>query len=102
VRPSRPYVPPPTYRPGQIRPSTYHRIHRPVFVYPRGYSYRRYRTGLYLPSLFRSSHYYFNDYYALGIGAPPHGYVWVRYGPDLLLIQRRTGRIVDIIYGAFY
>ncbi|HMI41257.1 MAG TPA: RcnB family protein [Sphingomicrobium sp.] len=93
---------PPTYRPGQTRPSTFRRIHRPVFHYPRGYSYRRWRTGLFLPSLFFSNQYYFNDYYALGIGPPPRGYVWVRYGPDLLLIQRRTGRIVDVIYGAFY
>ena len=55
-----------------------------------------------MPRLFLSNQYYFYDYYALGIGQAPRGYVWVRYGPDLLLIQRRTGRIVDVIYGAFY
>jgi len=26
----------------------------------------------------------------------------VRYGPDLLMVSIRTGRIADVIYGAFY
>ena len=30
------------------------------------------------------------------------GYRWVRYGPDLLLVQLGTGYIADTIYGAFY
>jgi Ni/Co efflux regulator RcnB len=91
----------PTFRPG-TRPSTFHRINVSPFRYPRGYRYRRFRAGLFLPRLFLSSAYFFNDYYDLGIGPPPRGYVWVRYGPDLLLVSRRTGRIVDVIYGAFY
>jgi Ni/Co efflux regulator RcnB len=59
-------------------------------------------VGLLLPSLFLSSAYYYNDYDALGIGPPPPGYHWVRYGPDLLLVQYGTRRIADVIYGAFY
>jgi Ni/Co efflux regulator RcnB len=107
VRPNRPSgrppsVRPPTYRPGQTRPSTFHRIRVGAFHYPRGYRYRRFRIGLILPALFLSRAYFFNDYYTLGIGPPPPGYVWVRYGPDLLLVNRYTGRIVDVIYGAFY
>jgi Ni/Co efflux regulator RcnB len=35
------------------------------------------------------------------VGRPPKGYRWVRYGPDLLLVNVRTGRISDVIYGAF-
>ncbi len=38
----------------------------------------------------------------MGLEAPPPGCVWVRYGPDLLLVQRYSGQIVDVIYGAFY
>ncbi|WP_231636068.1 RcnB family protein [Novosphingobium sp. ST904] len=34
--------------------------------------------------------------------AAPPGYYWVRYGPDLLLVDRRTRRVVDVIYSAFY
>jgi len=37
----------------------------------------------------------------LGVGAPPRGYRWVRYGPDLLLVRSRDRKIVDVIYGAF-
>jgi len=55
-----------------------------------------------LPSLFLTSAYIYQDYWHLGIGAPPPGYYWVRYGPDLLLVDRRTRRIADVIYGAFY
>jgi Ni/Co efflux regulator RcnB len=91
-----------TYRPGTLRTSRFHPIQRPEFRYPRGYSYQRWSIGSLLPSLFLSNNYYFNDYAALGVGAPPYGYHWVRYGPDLLLVQNGTRRIVDVIYGAFY
>jgi Ni/Co efflux regulator RcnB len=92
----------PTYRPGH-RPSTYHRIHTTtVFRYPRGYHYRRWGIGLILPRIFLSNYYYWPNWAALGLGPPPPGYVWVRYGPDLLLVNRYTGRIADVIYGAFY
>ena len=91
----------PTYRPGH-RPSSFHRIRVSSFHYPRGYSYRRWRTGSILPRLFLSSLYYWTDWAALGLGPPSPGYVWVRYGPDLLLVNRYNGRIADVIYGAFY
>lgn len=90
-----------TYRIGN-RSTTFHRIRAQSFRYPRGYHYRRFSTGSILPSLFLSSLYFWNDYGALGLGAPPRGYVWVRYGPDLLLVNRYNGRIADVIYGAFY
>lgn len=89
------------YRIGH-RPSTFRRIRATTFRYPRGFRYRRFRTGSILPRLFLSSLYFFNDYSLLGLGPPPRGYVWVRYGPDLLLVNRYNGRIVDVIYGAFY
>lgn len=103
IRPSRPTSRETTrvYRPGH-RPSSYHRIRAPAFRYPRGYSYRHWRTGSILPRLFLSSIYYWTDWAALGLLPPPPGYVWVRFGPDLLLVNRYTGRIADVIYGAFY
>jgi Ni/Co efflux regulator RcnB len=91
----------PVYRPGH-RPATFHRIQAQAFSYPRGYRYRRFRNGSILPRLFLSSLYFWTDWAALGVGPPPPGYVWVRYGPDLLLVNRYTGRIADVIYGAFY
>jgi Ni/Co efflux regulator RcnB len=78
----------------QIRGSNYN--------YPSGYGYRRWGIGQNLPLLFLTEAYFFNDYAGYGFGAPPYGYVWVRYGPDLLLVSRRTGRVSQVIYGAFY
>lgn len=101
-RPNRPNRPGrPVYQPGH-RPPTFHRIRGPVFHYPRGYRYRRWVIGAILPHIFLSNYYYWTDWSALGLLPPPPGYVWVRYGPDLLLVNRYTGRVADVIYGAFY
>jgi Ni/Co efflux regulator RcnB len=97
----RPPAPPP-YRPGQPRPPQYRPIHRPPYVYPHGYAYRRWRVGLTLPLLFLGGSYIFHDYATLYLGPPPPGYYWVRYGPDLLLVRASNGYIADVIYGAFY
>ncbi|AYJ87981.1 hypothetical protein D3Y57_13365 [Sphingomonas paeninsulae] len=102
-RPVRPIVGPNRpHRPGAGRPPNFRPIHGPSFSYPRGYRYRRWSVGLILPSLFLSSAYYYSNYASLGVGPPPPGYRWVRYGPDLLLVQHGSGRIADVIYGAFY
>ena len=77
-------------------------INRGDYRYPSGYGYRRWNDGQVLPFLFLTQSYFFNDYANYGFGPPPYGYVWVRYGPDLLLVSRRTGRIRDVIYGVFY
>lgn len=100
-RPGRPSIQPVPSRPGH-RPPNFRPIHRPGFHYPRGYHYRRWSVGLILPSIFLSNYYYFNDWAELGAYPPPPGYIWVRYGPDLLLVNRYNGRIRDVIYGAFY
>ena len=100
--PPRPQPRPPVHRPGSGRPPNFHPVHGPAYRYPHGYNYRRWSIGLFLPSVFLSSYYYYDGRLPLGVGAPPPGYRWVRYGPDLLLVQIGTRRIVDVIYGAFY
>lgn len=92
----------PPHRPGAGRPPSFRPIRGPIFRYPRGYRYRRWAIGLILPRLFLSNSYYYDNWAPLGVGAPPRGYRWVRYGPDLLLVRGRDARIVDVIYGAFY
>ncbi|MBO9525889.1 MAG: RcnB family protein [Sphingobium yanoikuyae] len=99
VQPPRPGQP---HRPGAGRPPNFRPIPGPAFRYPHGYRYRRWTVGLFLPAVFFSSYYYYNDYWRLGLGAPPYGYRWVRYGPDLLLVEVRSRRVVDVVYGAFY
>lgn len=98
----RPPVPNGPYRPGGGRPPNFRPVPGPRWRYPPGYNYRRWNPGLILPSIFLSSAYFYDDYWRMGLAGPPYGYRWVRYGPDLLLVEIRTGRIVDVIYGAFY
>ncbi|WIA54976.1 RcnB family protein [Sphingobium sp. WTD-1] len=100
--PGRPGDYRPPHHPGAGRPPNFRPIPGPAFRYPHGYRYRRWTVGLFLPAVFFSSYYYYNDYWRLGLGAPPYGYRWVRYGPDLLLVEVRSRRVVDVVYGAFY
>jgi Ni/Co efflux regulator RcnB len=78
------------------------RVHLSPFVYPNGWAYRRWGIGLALPALFLAPAYYYADWAALGLAAPEPGFQWVRYGPDLLLVNVSTGEVVDAVYGAFY
>ena len=77
-------------------------IRGPAFHYPDGFSYRVWTTGAILPHVFLSDPYFYDSYATLGLGAPPPGYRWVRYGTDLLLVNVTTGRIADVVDGVFY
>jgi Ni/Co efflux regulator RcnB len=52
--------------------------------------------------VFLASSYYYDDYAALGLAPPPPGYRWVRYGPDILMVNVVTGRVADSVDGVFY
>lgn len=109
-RPGGPQIKPPRPLPGHARPpQNGHRpgFHRPPhyrpnpYRYPHGYAYRRWHVGLILPSILFSSSYYFDDYHLFGLYSPPLYYRWIRYGPDLLLVNTRNGHVRDVHYGAF-
>lgn len=81
---------------------TYHgrpfnRVHLAPFVYPNGWAYRRWAVGAVLPPLFLAPAYYYTDWATLGLEAPQPGFQWVRYGPDLLLVNVATGAVVDVV-----
>jgi Nickel/cobalt transporter regulator len=78
------------------------RVHLAPFVYPGGWGYRRWGIGMALPALFLAPAYYYADWAAMGLAPPEPGFQWVRYGPDLLLVNVSTGQVVDVVYGAFY
>ena len=78
------------------------RIHAAPYAYPSGWAYRRWAAGAILPPLFLAPAFYYADWAALGVAAPDPGFQWVRYGPDLVLVNVTTGEIVDVVYGAFY
>jgi hypothetical protein len=78
------------------------RVHLAPFVYPAGWGYRRWAVGAILPPLFLAPAYYYADWATLGLDPPQPGFQWVRYGPDLLLVNVTTGAVVDTVYGVFY
>lgn len=71
------------------------------YTYPRGYRSQSWRIGYRLPSVFFASDWYVDwRYYRLA--APPWGCRWLRVDGDLLLVDERSGEIVDVLYGFFY
>jgi Ni/Co efflux regulator RcnB len=78
------------------------RVHGPAYVYPNGWHYRRWPIGSHLPVVFLAPPYFYADYGAVGLVAPGPGLAWVRFGPDLLLVNLQTGIVVDVVYGALY
>jgi hypothetical protein len=80
----------------------FNRVHINPFIYPSGWAYRQWAVGAFLPPLFLAPSYYYPDWAALGLPPPPPGDQWVRYGPDLLLVDASTGQVVDVVNGVFY
>ncbi|HEX4411479.1 MAG TPA: RcnB family protein [Xanthobacteraceae bacterium] len=78
------------------------RMHVNPFIYPQGWGYRRWAIGAALPPLFLARDYWYADWASLGLAPPPPGTEWVRYGPDLLLVDVSTGQVLDTVYDAFY
>jgi hypothetical protein len=77
-------------------------FHAAPFYYPGGWGYRRWAIGQFLPGLFLNQGYFIGNWAAYGLGPPPPGLQWVRYGPDALLVNVYTGQVVDTVYGVFW
>ena len=77
---------------------SFNRVQVAPFIYPRGWGYRRWAVGVALPPVFLVPDYYYTDWATLGLEPPPPGFQWVRYGPDLLLVnveEDARGRALD-------
>lgn len=85
----RTYTAPRRYRAGTYRP-------------PAGYHYQHWSYGQRLPTAYFARNYWLLDWATYGLISPPYGYVWVRVGPDALLIDQYTGEVVQVSYNAFY
>jgi Ni/Co efflux regulator RcnB len=110
-KPSKPFKPgkpgwgkprPPSGKQFWHRGTWFGRIRGPAFVYPHGQHYRRWHIGSRFPLAWLLAQYFYDNYAVFGLEAPPPGYRWVRYGPDLLLVNVRTGEVEDVVYGVFY
>lgn len=70
--------------------------------YGYGYGYNRFSIGIYLNSLFYSSNHWINDPWSYRLPESTWPYRWVRYYDDVLLVDVRSGYVVDAIYGFFW
>jgi len=72
-----------------------------AFIWPVGYYYDDMPVGGYLPPPLWGPDNFIEDYGYYGVDAPPPNYSWIRYGPDLLLINLDNGQIAREIRGVF-
>jgi Ni/Co efflux regulator RcnB len=65
----------------------------------RNWSYRPVTVGYRLQPSFYGSRYYITDYSMYHLQAPHGRWLrWIRYGNDLLLVNVRTGRVMDVVH----
>jgi hypothetical protein len=81
---------------------SYYRQPRYFDPYGSRFGYRSFGIGIYLDSLFYGSRYWINDPYSYRLPDAPYGYRWVRYYDDVLLVDLRSGYVVDKIRDFFW
>lgn len=85
----------------------YRRAHRdvyrrPAYIGPRGYRYRPIGVGYRFEPHYYSSRYVIADPYRYRLPAPGRFTRWVRYGNDVVLVNIRTGRVLEVHDGFFW
>jgi len=75
-----------------------------AYVAPyRNWRYNRVNVGFQLRPVFYSPRYYITDYGQYRLPPPRHHWRrWVRYGDDLLLVNIRTGRVLDVVHYRYW
>jgi Ni/Co efflux regulator RcnB len=79
----------------------YRRAHRDAYrrseyVGPRGYVYRPVNVGYRFAPHYYSPRYVIADPYRYRLPAAGRGLQWIRYGNDVVLVNRRTGRVIEV------
>jgi Ni/Co efflux regulator RcnB len=69
---------------------------------PQGFQSRHWGYGDRLPQAYYARSYWLTNFLTYGLLSPPSGLVWVRVGPDALLIDQYTGEVIRAEYGVFY
>ena len=89
--------------------SRYRTANRSAYRLPRyyapgnwSYGYRRFSIGVTLSSSLWGENYWIGDPYAYRLPDAYGPYRWVRYYDDALLVDIRSGRVVDTVYDIFY
>lgn len=68
----------------------------------RGWTYSRPRIGVFLGAPFFSSRFHIGDPWRYRLPEAYGPYRWVRYYDDVLLVDLRTGEVVDVVYDFFW
>lgn len=64
---------------------------------PQGYRYRPVSVGYRFAPSYYGRNYWVNDYASYNLVRPRFGYQrWVRYGSDVVLVDTRSGRVVQV------
>ncbi len=76
-------------------------------VYARGhwnapFRYHRWERGAGIAPGYYRARYAINDPWRYRLPRPARNQVWVRHYDDVLLVNTRTGRIVDVYYNFFF
>jgi Ni/Co efflux regulator RcnB len=72
-----------------------------AFVAPSGFSYRRFSVGEHVPNMLLGDSVVLSDYQNYALDTPPSGLTWIRDGKDALLIDVRTGEVIQADYDLF-
>jgi len=85
-------------------PSVYFSSHRYRYPWrpPSGFYLRIWGYGDYYPRSWFGADYWIIDPWQYDLPLPPPGLVWVRSGPDALLIDEYTGLIVQVVRHVFW
>lgn len=78
-------------------------VHSAYVAPVRNWTYRPVTVGYRLQPSFYGSNYYITDYGAYHLQAPGNRWLrWIRYGNDLLLVNIRTGRVLQVIHYRYW
>ncbi|ATE66686.1 RcnB family protein [Rhizorhabdus dicambivorans] len=75
---------------------------RPAYVGPRGYAYRPVNPGYRFAPAYYGSRYVIADPWRYRLPAATGYNRWIRYGNDVVLVNSRTGRVIQVHNGFFW
>ncbi len=77
--------------------------HLPRYYAPYGgYDYQRFSSGVIIDPIFFGQSYWLDDPFAYRLPPAYGSYRWVRYYNDAILVDLRSGLVVDVVYDIFW
>lgn len=74
---------------------------QPAYVGPRGYTYRPVAVGHRFQPAYYGNRYWVNNFSTYRLPPPGRNARWVRYGNDVVLVDTRNGRVLQV-YDRFF